>query len=98
MPQKYMRGTVESVIRDPQSGKPIELHVEAKDGCKKCHGRGFTGWYREGSAVKPWLCKCFVEAVVSLAEDKHIPVQDVKIDIIDNTDKENESKISLLEG
>ncbi len=73
---------------DPKTKKALESYIRPKSSCKKCHGRGFTGWYNEGGdQVKVWECVCLVSAICKYADKHNIMIDNIKIELLVDEEK-----------
>ncbi len=97
MPQKYLVGEYSnSKILHPRTKKPIVVQIKAKRNCKKCYGRGFTGWYNEGGGqIKVWTCACFARACAKYADKYGIILKDIKVELIVDEEK---SSNKIIQG
>ncbi len=94
--RKYLVGIHSNgLIIDPKTNKPTVTHIRAKSNCKRCHGRGFEGWYNEGGGqIKVWYCACFIRNISAYADDHGVQLKDIKTELmVDGEKSDNKIKI-----
>ena len=93
-PRKYLVGThANSLVIDPRTQSPVLTRIRAKEGCKRCYGRGFTGWYATtGGQAQTNVCRCFAKAIMKYTEEHGIKPATIKVDLVVDPEESN-SKI-----